>query len=152
MTRFLVPFLLLLAFLTAAGSFYSEAQKPKMLTVCDVLSASREYDGKLLSIAGSVLGDRHSVLLDGGNCHGGIFLIHRWGQEGAIWKAFDGALARKRSGLDNRELRIKVIGVFHSSVADGDRLINQFEVLDVLDVRFVNSGTGSSTTKEPQLR
>ena len=109
---------------------------PKVSSVCEVLSSPNDHDGKVIIISATVIGDRHSVVLKDEDCEGGIFMIHKWGQEGAVWKALDSALTRKSTGLDKRTLRVRVSGVFHSAVSDGDRRIRQLEVTDVLEVKF----------------
>jgi len=145
-------FLLVLVFAFAsAAACRGEGTVPSLLTIFDIVASPGVFDGKTVSVSASVSGDRHSVILEGSPCHQGIFLVHKWGQDGTLWKALDDALVRKRTGLDKRTLRVKVVGVFHGSVPDGDRLVKQIEVTNVLEVKFDEDerGQGSDKAKSP---
>lgn len=139
--RKLILWVLFIVFASAVAC-RGESTMPRPLTICEILASPGVYDEKTVSVSASVSGDRHSVILEGLACHDDIYLVHKWGQEGVLWKALDDALVRKRTGLDKRTLRVRVIGVFHGSVPIDDRHVKQFEVTSVIEVKFDDDAKG----------
>jgi len=107
---------------------------PALHSVCEVVRHPNLYEGKVVYIESFVLASQHGVVLVGDQCKNGIYMSHDSGKTGGKWPEFDQALARKSTGLETRQLWVKVKGVYRANVAHGKTTIRQLEVLEVLDV------------------
>jgi hypothetical protein len=63
-------------------------------------------------------------------------MVHDSGKKNGKWPEFDGALARKSTGLEKRQLRVKVRGIYRANVPFGSQTIRQLEVTEVLDIAY----------------
>jgi hypothetical protein len=121
----------------SAGGFepaQTENPTDKSYSVCDVLHDRDALSDRVVTITGTVVGDRHSLVLQGKECGEGIYLIHKWGQTDGNWQEFDRAVARRTSGVEKGTLVVTVQGVYRNRVPTGSGYVRQFQAVRVLKV------------------
>jgi hypothetical protein len=129
--------LLVVAILFSLSSTPAVSADSSLLSVCQLLKQTDRYAETTILLEGQVIADHHSVVLFSPMCQGGVYLSHEYGRSGDEWPAFDDALVRKSSGLETAPLRVKVRGIYHPRLKDGERTIRQLEVIQVLAVTLL---------------
>ena len=138
---------LLFSSLASLGKAWGLPASEEARPVCEIISNAKDYDGRSVVIEATVIADMHGTVLEGSECHKGIYLAFASGHPGEKWKALEDAVAAKGSGLDKRVLRVKVRGIYHHALLDGNRHIRQLEATEVLFVSF--EGPKKATSDGP---
>lgn len=109
------------------------AAQPKTNTVCDLIQR-QVLKGKTIEvrIEGQILADKHRILITDPACKAGIYVVHKWGQQGTLWSKFDDNLLDKRSPEERRPLFVRLVGYFSIKSEEGEL----YRVLDVTRVEF----------------
>jgi hypothetical protein len=102
-----------------------------------LLKQPDRYAETTILLEGLVIADHHSVVLFSPMCQEGVYLSHEYGRSGDKWPVFDDALVRKSSGLETAPLRVKVRGIYHPRLKDGEKSIRQLEVIQILAVTLL---------------
>jgi hypothetical protein len=108
-------------------------------TVCEVVKNPQHFDGKPVVVESTIVADLHATVLQGRSCGRGLYLSFAAKESPPKWRELGDAVAAKSSGLDNRILRVKVRGIYHSNLKAGARHIRQLEMTEVLEVQFENT-------------
>jgi hypothetical protein len=134
--RHFIAIPMVLLFSGQQGQLHGIADQNAFQSVCEIVQNGKALDGQSVFVSSTISADKHTVVMEGPECHLGIYLVHEYNHPGEKWNALDDAVARKGSGLDRRVLRVKVRGIYHNALPDGPRSIRQLKVTDVLEVNF----------------
>ena len=129
--------LLALALIGTNSSQQQSTPQPVVHSVCALLKQSDLYEGKEIDVESVLVANLHAAVLVGKPCGKNIYISHEAGQTGGKWHQLDEAIVTKASGLESREVKVRIRGIFHSKVPYGKTTIRQIEVTEVLDISFL---------------